>query len=163
MYLHSCSAVVVSSSCSTDETIVADSEDEVETATSVHEITAVSSEAPIETVAKIEEKMDQATTKYFTSFRPTTTGGGGGGGIPPIRDGIDEPEIGNSDIIYSQDLLVRDMNMPSTTTSTVNFEVLNFKCFRKVIASVFSISIDTMQWGFQLDLASLQSFLIQYL
>lgn len=160
MYLHSCSAVVVSSSCSTDETIVADSEDEVETATSVHEITAVSSEEPIETVAKIEEKMDQAaTTDYFTSFRPTTTGGG----IPAIRDKVDEPEIGNSDIIYSQDLFVRDINMPSTSTSTINFEVLNFKCFRKVLAPVFSISIDTMQWGFQLDLATLQSFLVHYL
>ncbi|KAF3444240.1 hypothetical protein FNV43_RR13930 [Rhamnella rubrinervis] len=120
--------VLVSSSCSTDDTIVADSEEqEVETATSVHKITAVSSEEPIETVAKIEKKKDQTTTNYFTSFRPTTAGGG----IPAIRDRVDEPESGNSDIIYTQDLFVRDINMPSTTTSTINFEVLNFKRFRK--------------------------------
>lgn len=132
MYLCSFAAVVVSSSCSTDETIVADSEDEVETATSVHEITAVSSGVPIQTVTKIEKRMEQATTNYLTSRRPRTTDGG----IPAKGDIVDEPESGNSDIIYSQDLLVRDINMPSTTTSTTNCEVLNFKCFRKVIASV---------------------------
>ncbi|KAF8398694.1 hypothetical protein HHK36_014551 [Tetracentron sinense] len=76
------SSVLVASSCSTDETIVADSDVEVDTAT---------------------YKIDESETS----------------------------ELQNSVIIYSQDLIVRDTNVPASVHSTINSGVVNFKCFRK--------------------------------
>ncbi|KAH7534047.1 hypothetical protein FEM48_Zijuj04G0196100 [Ziziphus jujuba var. spinosa] len=117
--------VVVSSSCSTDETIVADSEAEVATVTLVHKTAAACSEELIETVSKIDRTTDHANTNNFTSFRPTSDC------IPAKRDRADESENGNSDIIYSQDLFVQDTNVLPTTASTTNRKGLNFKRFRK--------------------------------
>lgn len=47
------------------------------------------------------------------------------------REKLDEPELGNSDIIYSQVLVVRDMNLAPSVSSKTSNSVINFKRFRK--------------------------------
>ncbi|GMN51353.1 hypothetical protein TIFTF001_020492 [Ficus carica] len=140
--------VVVSSSCSTDETVVADSEAEDETATSVPETAAAHSSKVVETVnmregtedypvankmeqtedyaaaSKMEGGEDYATSSYVATFRPSSAS------IPFKRDTVTETESGNLDIICSQNLVVRDTSTP-TFSSTANNEAVNFKRFRK--------------------------------
>lgn len=140
--------VVVSSSCSTDETVVADSEAEDETATSVPETAAAQSSKVVETVnmregtedypvasktvqtedyaaaSKMEGGEDYATSNYVATFRPSSAS------IPFQRDTIMETESGNLDVICSQNLIVRDTSTP-TFSSTGNNEAVNFKRFRK--------------------------------
>lgn len=46
---------------------------------------------------------------------------------------IEEAEYGNADIIFSQDLIVRDSNLTASSTRfSADAPVLNFKRFRKV-------------------------------
>lgn len=156
-------AVVVSSSCSTDETVVADSEAEDETATSVPETAAAHSSKVIETVnmregtedypvaskmeqtedyaaaSKMEGGEDYATSSYVATFRPSSAS------IPFKRDTVTETESGNLDIICSQNLVVRDTSTP-TFSSTANNEAVNFKRFRKVMYTNHALGIT-----FQLD------------
>ncbi|KAJ6293555.1 hypothetical protein OIU76_021745 [Salix suchowensis] len=47
------------------------------------------------------------------------------------QETVDEAESGNSDIIYSQDLIIRDLNLPAQISSPPNNGFLNFKRFRK--------------------------------
>lgn len=49
------------------------------------------------------------------------------------REKAGDLECENSDIIYSQNLVVRDLYVASTIGSTTNNGVLNFKRFRKVL------------------------------
>lgn len=156
--------VLVSSSCSTDETVVADSDAEVETATSSHansaahtkevfkydskgEISVVAdSDAEVETATSIhtnaavrtaedikydskgEISIGQAAnaseTGHMTHFRQRNDG------VTTRRDKVDESESGNPDVLYSQDLIVRDINLLTSFSSTKN-RIVNFKCFRK--------------------------------
>ncbi|CAH9106025.1 unnamed protein product [Cuscuta europaea] len=44
---------------------------------------------------------------------------------------IDNSESGNSDIIFSQDLIIRECNLTAKVTSATNVGVANFKRFRK--------------------------------
>lgn len=144
------SAVVISSSCSTDETVVADSDVEAETATSVDLSVAIK---PVETT-KLET--DHASTRlgsdnitcsigrdYDTAARkdevdklesgnPDISSSDQDNTITARRDRIDEPESGNPDIIYSQILVVRDTNLPASDYSSTDNGVPNFKCFKKV-------------------------------
>ncbi|XP_034679811.1 nijmegen breakage syndrome 1 protein-like [Vitis riparia] len=156
--------VLVSSSCSTDKTVVVDFYAEIETATSSHvnsaahtkevfkydsngEISIVAdSDAEVETAASIhanaapctketikydskgEISIGQATnaseTGHMTHFRQMNDG------VTTRRDKVDEFESGNPDVLYSQDLIVRDINLLTSFSSTKN-RIINFKCFRK--------------------------------
>uniref|UniRef100_A0A2N9GG00 Uncharacterized protein n=1 Tax=Fagus sylvatica TaxID=28930 RepID=A0A2N9GG00_FAGSY len=163
-------AVLVSSSCSTDETVVADSDLEVETATSnhanvtvcteeaivskaetsmasdleveaatsIHEAatsihadvtvctdeaikvvskaeTSMASEEAIKFASKAETVMDHAAIKSKDSCGMSYRDGSCG---MTIRiDKVDESECGNLDILFSQDLVVRDMKIPSRTNT----------------------------------------------
>lgn len=123
--------VLVSSSCSTDETIVADSEAEVETATSIHATTNISSEETPKNVNNPEISMVNPPTRSGHSHVVNFTDNNGG--MTARREKVDEPESGNPDIIYSQDLIIRELNLPATISSTANDGVLNFKLFKKVM------------------------------
>lgn len=151
--------VLVSSSCSTDETIVADSDIEVETATSVrsndafsndnnvkyektkelyvdsdpldkrkHERIEASSDDVLHDTkrAKTETSLDGASVRsHSTSFRNDNDG------IKVKKDKVNDDESGNSDIVYSQYLIVRDTNIRTSISTAPNSSVPNFKRFRK--------------------------------
>ncbi|BFG43456.1 hypothetical protein CerSpe_297300 [Prunus speciosa] len=118
--------VVVSSSCSTDETVVADSDTE-EIATSVLATASLGAKGVVENVPH-EISMNYAAPKsedsYVMSCRRSSD-------ISTVRGKLDESESGNVDIIYSQDLIVRDASIPCTIAPTANHRVVNFKRFRK--------------------------------
>ncbi|KAJ6867886.1 nijmegen breakage syndrome protein [Populus alba x Populus x berolinensis] len=121
-------SVLVSSSCSTDETVVADSEAEVETPTSEHFTADISNEEAPKYVNKLEMAIDphlRSENNHVVSSTYSI------GNMTAKRETVDEAENGNSDIIYSQDLIIRDLNLPAQISSTPNNEVLNFKRFRK--------------------------------
>ncbi|KAK1261381.1 hypothetical protein QJS04_geneDACA019507 [Acorus gramineus] len=108
--------IVVSSSYSTDGTIVADSDVEVDTPISVHNVVTVKTESSI-----VEEQ------KIISSFKTEH-------GVIQRRDKDRDSEAlehQNPDIIYSQDLIVRSTDLPTPIASTLNNGVVNFKCFKK--------------------------------
>lgn len=119
-----CFAVVVSSSCSTDETVVADSDAE-EMATSVL-ATSSGTKGVVETVPH-EICMSYAAIKsddnYVMSSRRSSD----------MRGKLDKSESGIADIIYSQDLIVRNTSLTCAIITTSNNRVVNFKRFRKVM------------------------------
>ncbi|KAK1325064.1 hypothetical protein QJS10_CPA01g00080 [Acorus calamus] len=123
--------IVVSSSYSTDGTIVADSDVEVDTAISVHNVVTVKTENSIkyenkeelhhETSSIVEEQ------KIISSFKTEN-------GVIQRRDKDRDSEAlehQNPDIIYSQDLIVRSTDLPTPIASTLNNGVVNFKRFKK--------------------------------
>ncbi|XP_027331776.1 nijmegen breakage syndrome 1 protein isoform X2 [Abrus precatorius] len=158
--------ILVSSSCSTDETIVADSDTEVETATSAHSPEPICQDNNVKyeqikelndksgtlgakqhekieacsgnvstrlhdfKCAKTETSLDGASVRLDTQ---ATNINSDNGGIKVRKDKVDDYESGNSDIVYSQYLVVRDTNIHITSSiSTVpNKSVPNFKRFRK--------------------------------
>lgn len=160
-------AVIVSSSCSTDETVVADSDTEIETATSAQEIVTLSKGDDIkyekaeisldDTSAAFDKKMkhekmvaslDVASSRledmkcaksetslydassrldtHATRFKEVS------GSMTVRKDKVDDSEPRNSDVIYSQDLIVRDINISSRRNAATNSSVPDFKRFRKV-------------------------------
>lgn len=176
--------VIVSSSCSTDETVVADSEAEDETATSMrlaspvhlekHTVPNDSGKASRNGVVADSENDHAMSNKYHcddivvrgdrtsTSTHATSpvnlekltmpkdSGKASTNCVAAesendhamnnkyICDDIliksdrtDESAEGSSDIIYSQDLIVRRTTLPAT--SSVDCSGVNFKCFRKVV------------------------------
>ncbi|CAA6655737.1 unnamed protein product [Spirodela intermedia] len=119
----------VPSSHSTDETIVAESDLENDTATSDH----VSAATKVENANKREDGGMQGWQRD-TSVRAefTSTKVGDSRIINLSKD--DEPEPGNyekSDVIYSQSLIVRDVVAPDYVGCAPEQKVINFKCFRK--------------------------------
>ncbi|KAJ4838553.1 hypothetical protein Tsubulata_024637 [Turnera subulata] len=119
----------VSSSCSTDETIVADSDEEAQTATSVHaNIDSYKNEAP-EYVVKPEISVISLSSRLEDSHAVSSTVHNDG--MTKRREKFDESASGNSDIFYTQDLIVRDLKLPSIINSTPSSGVLNFKRFKK--------------------------------
>src|ERR1044072_9068832 len=160
-------AVLVSSSCSTDETVVADSDTEVETATSAHASEAICDGNNVEYVKieesdsgddsrtldkrkheKMEAPVDDVSTGFYEikhekadtvlddvsvrSDTHATSYKDGSGGIKIKKDKVDDYENGYSVILYSQDLVVRDINIHTNTGTAPNSSVPNFKRFRKV-------------------------------
>ncbi|GAV61712.1 FHA domain-containing protein [Cephalotus follicularis] len=121
--------VVVPSSCSTDETVVADSDAEQETATSRHAPAPVCNEESSKCDRKVNESVDHVAN--IPEGRHVTRLGDDNRCITARRDKFDESETGNIDIIYSQDLMVRHLNIPANISSAAKNEVLNFKRFRK--------------------------------
>ncbi|XP_010249688.1 PREDICTED: nijmegen breakage syndrome 1 protein isoform X2 [Nelumbo nucifera] len=126
-------SLLVSSSCSTDETIVADSDVEVDTSASDHVTEATQSEEAIRHEVKGKISVDHAYTAsqkvQSSSFRTE-----GGGIIITKSDKLIESETSenqNSDVIFSQDLVVIDAKAPASVSSMTKTVVVNFKCFRK--------------------------------
>uniref|UniRef100_A0A803LJT9 FHA domain-containing protein n=1 Tax=Chenopodium quinoa TaxID=63459 RepID=A0A803LJT9_CHEQI len=133
------SSILVSSSCSTDETVVADSDAEAETATSDHP-SAIS-----------EELMMQNKTKYFSGTEATDCmnidkkSANKDASSPEVGEVLsflepkreaanarnDDLESWNLDILYSQNLIVRNTNTNDSVSSVSDGEVVNFKRFRK--------------------------------
>ncbi|XP_043696191.1 nijmegen breakage syndrome 1 protein isoform X2 [Telopea speciosissima] len=137
-------SIVISSSCSTDETIVPDSEVEVDTAASDCVAEAVHAEAAIK--PEVEEEISEYNKSEVKGEIP---GGHAGAksdhmpipsfnyedrGVITRRDKVDESETFKnqfSDIVFSQDLIVKDTQMPASVYSITNNRVVNFKRFRK--------------------------------
>ncbi|XP_021892000.1 nijmegen breakage syndrome 1 protein isoform X2 [Carica papaya] len=164
--------VFISSSCSTDETVVAESDVEGETAASVPATHVVASKDTPRSPRKAgsidpeasrsDDKTDMIIVRENTSgmvairdrvdesgYAKVDDSGGmvarrdrvdesgyakvdDSGGMVAIRAKFDESEDGNLDIIYSQDLIVRDSKLTLTVSSMANKEVVNFKRFRKM-------------------------------
>lgn len=161
-------SVVVSSSCSTDETIVADSDAETETVTSDHPITdnalarrahdesekpafsehaTVTSEATQRTEfmrqnsrTMIREEDKQATEYESKEYKSLNHAASMGNDhtmnfVEPnravARKTEDNPELGIVDILYSQNLIARDINPQFATGNATERGVINFKRFRK--------------------------------
>ncbi|XP_019456824.1 PREDICTED: nijmegen breakage syndrome 1 protein [Lupinus angustifolius] len=156
--------VLVSSSCSTDETVVADSDTEVETATSARASETLftthnlkfakrkdldddsgsldirknerveASSGDVSTklheikYAKMETSLDGVSVKSDTNV---TSIRDSGVDIKVMKDKVDDHESGNSDIIYSQNLVVRDTNVDTNRSTVPNSSIPNFKRFRK--------------------------------
>lgn len=112
--------------------MVADSDVEEETATSIHANATVCDDEAIKFVSKAETSMDHAAAKSEDAH--VMSGIDGSYGMTVGRDKVDETECGNADIIYSQDLVVQYMDLPSRANTIANNGVLNFKHFRKVMA-----------------------------
>ncbi|WJX63803.1 Mre11 complex subunit Nbs1 [Trifolium repens] len=174
--------VVISSSCSTDETIVADSDTEVETATSPYANEALCdgnnvkhvqtkeldddsgtsdkrrderTEAPLDDVStslhkrkndRMEASLDDVSTSLYETKRAktempldasvksdtyATSFKDGAASVKVRKDKVDNYASGNSDIVYSQNLIVRDTNILTNRSSSLNSSVPNFKRFRK--------------------------------
>lgn len=161
--------MLISSSCSTDETIVADSDAEVETATSPIANEALCGGNNVKYVKteeinddddgddssaslkrkdeRMESTLDDISTSLHeikrakadisldTSMRSDTHATSfkdGTGGIEVKKDKVDDYGSGNSDIVYSQNLVVRDINTLTNRISAPNSSLPNFKRFRKV-------------------------------
>ncbi|CAL9219329.1 unnamed protein product [Arabidopsis halleri] len=140
-------SVVISSSCSTDETVVADSDaEEEEITSSVHMIDATEkAETPEKPAAIViedspvtilEETMDLNEFKSVNLLADTEDRGhidekNSGDSVTIRRDRNDEAETGNSEIIYTQDLIVRDLRSTRNVQSTGGEGVVDFKRFRK--------------------------------
>ncbi|XP_017431016.1 nibrin homolog isoform X3 [Vigna angularis] len=154
--------ILVSSSCSTDETIVADSDTEVETATSARSTEAFSNDNNVkyekteeiydESYAldkrkheSIEASSDDVLTRLHDIKRAKTETsldgasvrshainfGNDNDGVKVKKDKVDDNETGNSDVVYSQNLIVRDTDIRNSISSSPNSSFPNFKCFRK--------------------------------
>ncbi|KAI3462253.1 hypothetical protein Pfo_018916 [Paulownia fortunei] len=174
--------VLVMSSCSTDETVVADSDVELETATSLRTSVAVNLVESAEDVAiqKAESSEKDCGADSIVHIVESTEHDGGGntaafkatehgsrGFLPPnstfktdspYRTAVKSDSVNiassrdrdegivmrkdkgltseseNLDIIYSQDLIVRESNLPQSGHSSINGAALNFKLFRKTSA-----------------------------
>ena len=135
-------------SMASEEPIKLVSKDEVSKVVSKAETSMVSEDA-VKFVSETETVMDHAAIKSKdicgTSYRDVSCG------ITVKIDKVEESECGNSDILFSQDLVVRDTNIPSHFSTTTNNGVLNFKRFRKVMTSVFFIPANTVQWSCTLE------------
>lgn len=154
--------VVITSSCSTDETVVADSDTEIETTTSVHASVTLDtmksaeheSKEKTEFCALISDDQDGKEHTTVTKIESPDNESKGDistylavekskriGQAPCVKDihhskmarghDIEESDGKNSDIIYSQDLIIRDTNLPAEAHFSMNSKVLNFKRFRK--------------------------------
>ncbi|KAK6912422.1 hypothetical protein RJ641_022023 [Dillenia turbinata] len=141
--------ILVLSSSSTEETVVADSDTEAETETSIPAKAVSHTEESIEIKIVGERSTDLATamtTEMETVFGTTATAHakeianteskweqttGRVAGSLENRVKAEESESTKSDILYSQDLIVREVNFPASAHSAINEGVVNFKHFRK--------------------------------
>ncbi|KAF8059769.1 hypothetical protein N665_1224s0012 [Sinapis alba] len=139
-------SVVISSSCSTDETVVADSdvEEEEETTSSVHMIDATEKaetpEKPAAAAVVVIEEESPVTIVEETNERKTVNLSSADTEMKDVyscdvtirrREHNDEPECGNSEVIYTQHLIVRDLRSIRNVRSTEVEGVVDFKRFRK--------------------------------
>lgn len=135
------SSVLVSSSCSTDETVVADSDEENERATPVNENAATHNEGAQVDVQREEISLEDH--KYVSKAEVSTYDDANrlqdgqvifkddNCCLTAVRNKADDTEYGGSDIVYSQVLIVRDVNIISTNSFITDSGVINYKHFRK--------------------------------
>lgn len=164
--------MVISSSCSTDETVVADSDEEIETATSIPNSGALDTIKSVECENKKKANVfvvmsdDQEAEGHISDTNIESLHDNNKGDI--ITNQVDErveksgqiacskdryrskmargmkdeeSDTKNSDIIYSQDLVIRDLNLPAKVRSSIKNTVINFKRFRKVNDEYFALSV----------------------
>ncbi|KAI3665219.1 hypothetical protein L6452_43842 [Arctium lappa] len=152
--------VLVTSSCSTDETVVADSEPEVEitsvhTSAAIRKIESIEDEKGKTSVHSVESaQYDNEVETTVPSIDPTKLDDHRNTTADDIiakakddqvtclhdrDDGIstrdrktEDAEIGNSDVIFSQDLIIRDANTLPSLPSSMENQVVNFKRFKKM-------------------------------
>ncbi|CAI0463018.1 unnamed protein product [Linum tenue] len=127
-------AVHVSLSSTTDETIVADSDTEVEAemATSVPpDANILSSKVASESENKEALALFNCTAKRLEETYTVRSARHDDASMTTKIEKVDCDD-GNSDIIYSQVLIVRGSNLSAAEASSAKgSEVPNFKCFRK--------------------------------
>lgn len=120
-----------SSTCSTDETVVAESDLEAETSEPV----VSNVQGPDEYVSKSEEYLSRPEVPIDNA----ATGSVGGhetfknsySDVEMRKDKIDESDNRNIDIIFSQNLIVQYAMKPSSIVTAENSGITNFKRFRK--------------------------------
>ncbi|URE07232.1 FHA [Musa troglodytarum] len=138
---------VVSSSHSTDETIVAASDVEMDTATSDHADATAKPQLAINSEYEdvVKRRLEDGKGARRCENRENDIGSSAIASYGKVSDSRNE-DVGlitrtekgdesvdrheNSDIIYSQDLIVRNISTTYSQRSTTD-EVFNFKCFRK--------------------------------
>ncbi|KAK9074846.1 hypothetical protein SSX86_003165 [Deinandra increscens subsp. villosa] len=137
--------VVTSTTCSTDETVVADSEPEVEITSvytsEVRKIESIEDEKEIISIRSVESANEvEIATKKFNIDKNTIIDDSSAKSKDDQKDDgmltrehkIDDDEdsgIGTSDVIFSQDLIIRNASLQPSPT---NNQVLNFKRFKKM-------------------------------
>ncbi|XP_064965488.1 nibrin homolog isoform X1 [Musa acuminata AAA Group] len=139
---------VVSSSHSTDETIVAASDVEMDTATSDHADATSKPQLAINSeyedvvkrrledgkgAGRCENRENDIGSSAIASYGKVSDSRNEDVGLITRTEKGDESVVDrheNSDIIYSQDLIVRNISTTYSQRSTTD-EVFNFKCFRK--------------------------------
>lgn len=125
-------AVVVSSSCSTDETIVADSDVEDETSKPLHEADTVHMEETTENKENaLPNNSALESENAHSMYKEKARTENGYSCVEIRRDKMDNSDEGTSDIIYTQDIIVRTNNVHARNSERAADEV-NFKRFRKV-------------------------------
>lgn len=135
-------AVVVSSSCSTDETIVAESDFEDEMSKPLHEAETVQVEETTENKENALPDNSALGSENVHSMYEEKTGPNNGDGCVVIRrDKSNDSEEGTSDIIYTQDIIVRTTNLQARSSGDA--ADVNFKRFRKVR----SIKVDLLSFA----------------
>ncbi|KAG0473301.1 hypothetical protein HPP92_015158 [Vanilla planifolia] len=136
-------AVVITSSQSTDETIVADSDVEIDAATSTGVITTIKAEITGKnniggSSEKVRDKesindYDEQKEVNYEALQETKASALGEANVVRICK-LDEANVAHmdefehSDIIYNSDLIVRDTTAAPSMSSEM---AANFKCFRK--------------------------------
>ncbi|PKA48083.1 hypothetical protein AXF42_Ash015846 [Apostasia shenzhenica] len=141
-------SILISSSHSTDETIVADSDVEIDTAASTHSVNNVESEIPQEICGRGNNHEKHGGEEDITKNTDASE-------IVNCSISLDKNNVSftakdvssiinklnkdgdsfsdrheNSDIIYSQELVVRNTTLPTAMRSGRE-SCVNFKCFRK--------------------------------
>ncbi|KAG7036716.1 Nijmegen breakage syndrome 1 protein, partial [Cucurbita argyrosperma subsp. argyrosperma] len=120
-----------SSTCSTDETVVAESDLEAETDKPVASNVQGSDEhlgIPDEHLSKPEVSIDHAdsgSTGGHKTFRNSYSG------VKMRNDKVDESDNSNIDIIFTQNLIVQHVMKPSSIVTAEDGGITNFKRFRK--------------------------------
>ncbi|KAL7609086.1 hypothetical protein Lser_V15G12135 [Lactuca serriola] len=128
----------VTSSCSTDETIVADSEPEIEvisvsTSCKSQKLESVEDEkGKISFVHNVESVQHEVETIVHDPIDPIKADEYINIATNDTKDDEITPVNGISDVIFSQDLIIRDTNLPSSLPSPTKNQVLDFKRFKKM-------------------------------
>ena len=135
-------AVLVSSSCSTDETVVADSDEENEAATPANANAASDKEGARTNVKRAEisiEASNYVSKEEVSTYHDATRLEDGQVTfkdddycLTAGRNKAHESEYGTSNIVYSQVLIVRDVNITSKSSFITYNGAINYKRFRKV-------------------------------
>nr|GMC57388.1 nijmegen breakage syndrome 1 protein [Ipomoea batatas] len=123
--------VLVTSSCSTDETVVADSDAETEIKSMEDDHKRDINFATSKSTKHVDDK--EIPNKNSSVIKPE----GGCSMMVGVKTDIEmskrseiDLKSGNSDIIFSQELIIREQNLPASVNSSTN-GVANFKRFRK--------------------------------
>ncbi|XWS46476.1 hypothetical protein CRYUN_Cryun14cG0070700 [Craigia yunnanensis] len=135
------SAALVSSSCSTDETVVADSDEENEATTPANANAASDKEGARTNVNRAESSIEASnyvSKAEVSTYRDATrledrqvTFKDDDYCLTAGRNKADESEYGISNIVYSQVLIVRDVNITSNSDFITDNGAINYKRFHK--------------------------------